>query len=140
MKKQVLTLVGVLSLVLAAGSAFAQSGDLRFTVPFNFIVSGSTMPAGDYMVSTMGGANQILVLRATNGSASTAINANHIEASKPCNTTKLVFRHYGDRYFLAQVWKQGDDRGRQLPKSNLESEIARDFSRQGDVELVARLR
>ena len=140
MKKQALTIVGVLSLLLVAGSAFAQSGELRFSIPFNFIVNRTTLPAGDYMVSTMGGGGQVLVIRGTNVSAATAINANHVQANRPSKTTKLVFRHYGDRYFLSQVWKEGNELGRELRKSNLESEIARDFSRQDDVELVARLR
>lgn len=139
MKKQVLTLVGVLSLVLVAGSAFAQKAELQCSVPFNFIVNHSTLPAGNYMISTMGGAQQILVIRGTNVSAVTSATANQVQANRASKTTKLVFRRYGDRYFLAQVWKEGNELGRELRKSDLESEIARDFSRQ-DVELVARLR
>ncbi len=139
MKKQALTLVGVLSLVLAAGSAFAQSSEIRFSIPFNFVVNHTTLPAGDYAVSTMGVGAQVLVIRGTSNNSIMATNANHVQASRPSKDTKLVFRRYGDRYFLAQVWKQGDDHGRQLSKSNLESEIARDFTQQ-DVVLVARLR
>src|SRR5215470_9111626 len=63
MKKQALTLVGVLSLVLAAGSAFAQSSEIRFSIPFNFIVNRTTLPAGDYAVKTMGVGAQVLVIR-----------------------------------------------------------------------------
>jgi len=141
MKKQALTLVGVLSLVLAAGSAFAQSGDTtRFSIPFNFIVNHTTLPAGDYAISIMGGGNQVLVIRGTGTSSIMTTVANHVQANRPSKNTKLVFRRYGDRYFLAQLWKQGGEVGHQLSKSNLESEIARDFSRQDNVELVARLR
>jgi hypothetical protein len=44
MKKQALTLIGVLSLVLAAGSAFAQSDEVRATVPFDFVAGQTAVP------------------------------------------------------------------------------------------------
>jgi hypothetical protein len=126
MKKQVLTLVGVLSLLLVAGSAFAQGGQIRATIPFNFTVSHTTLPAGDYSVSTTGGTGSILVIQGANGKALKLVGSNLVQASKLSDRTKLVFRCYGDRYFLAQVWMRGSQMGRELPKSNLESEIAMD--------------
>ena len=126
MKKQVLTLVGVLSLLLVAGSAFAQSGQIRANIPFNFTVSRSTLPAGNYSVSTTGGTDSILVIQGVDGKAVKLVGSHHVQASKLSDRTKLVFRCYGDRYFLAQVWMRGSQMGRELPKSTLESEIAMD--------------
>jgi len=139
MKKQALTLVGVLSLLLAAGSAFAQTGEIRASVPFNFIVNRMALPAGDYTISTAGGSDQVLVIRSNSGKALKLATANHVQANQPSKSTKLVFRCYGDRYFLSQVWTRGNARGRQLPKSALETEVAMDFTPH-DVILVASLR
>lgn len=136
MKKQVLTLVGVLSLLLVAGSAFAQSGQIRATIPFNFTVSHTTLPAGDYSVSTTGGTDSILVIQGANGQTVKLVGSNHLQAAKLSDRTKLVFRCYGDRYFLAQVWTRGSQMGRELPKSALESEVAMDTAAR-QVVLVA---
>jgi hypothetical protein len=124
MKKQGLTFVGVLSLLLVAGSALAQAGEVRASVPFNFIVNHTTLPAGDYAISSTAGSDQVLVIRGMNGKTVKLVNANRVESAQPASRTKLVFRCYGDRYFLAQIWTQGSHRGRQLPKTTLESEVA----------------
>ena len=126
MKKQVLTLVGVLSLLLVAGSAFAQGGQIRATIPFNFTVGHTTLPAGSYSLSTTGGTGSILAIQGANGQTLELVGSNRVQAAKLSDRTRLVFRCYGDRYFLAQVWTSGSRMGRELPKSNLESEIAMD--------------
>jgi hypothetical protein len=136
MKKQVLTLVGVLSLLLVAGSAFAQSGQIRANVPFNFTVNHTALAAGTYSISTTGGTDSILLIQDANGKAVKLVGSNHVQASKLSDRTKLVFRCYGDRYFLAQVWMRGSQMGRELPKSTLESEIAMDAAAR-EVVLVA---
>ncbi len=55
--------------------------------------------------------------------------------------SKLVFNRYGDRYFLSQVWTEGNSQGRQLLMSDREKEIAQTakFETQGQVTLVAGL-
>jgi hypothetical protein len=138
MKRQVLALVGVLSLLVAAGAAFAQSGEIRANVPFKFLVNNTTLPAGEYTLSTIGGGHEVVLIR---GSEKTimAANANGVQAGKPSDRTKLVFRCYGDRYFLSEIWVEGHERGRQLPKSRVESEVALDIQAH-DVILYASLR
>jgi hypothetical protein len=139
MKKQGLTLIAVLSLALA-GSAFAQSSrEVRANVPFDFVVNHTTLPAGSYSITTMGGGNQILVVRGLDAPAVRLANANSIEASTAATRTKLVFHLYEGRYFLSQIWTEGESRGRMLPKSSLESEVALD-STSHDVILYASVR
>jgi hypothetical protein len=138
MKKQVLTIVSVLSLLLAAGSAFAQSHQIKADVPFNFIVNRTVMPAGAYTISTVGMGGTLLI-RGTDNKVIKLVNANYKQSNGPSARTKLVFHCYGNRYFLSQIWSEGSDRGRQLPKSAAESEVAMDFSPH-DVILVASLR
>ena len=45
MKRKMLTLVGTLSLFLAAVSAHAQTIKVKGTIPFDFIVNRATLPA-----------------------------------------------------------------------------------------------
>jgi hypothetical protein len=138
MKKQALTLIGVLSLLLAAGAAFAQSVEVRANVPFDFVVNHTTLPAGQYSITTIDRGNMVLAIRGFKKGVMvlTAIPA---EAASASDRGKLVFRCYGDRYFLAQIWTAGSERGRILPKSALESEVALD-STPHEVVLYASLR
>jgi hypothetical protein len=36
----------------------------------------------------------------------------------------MVFHRYGDRYFLSQIWAQGEERGSELPMTKVEKELA----------------
>jgi hypothetical protein len=135
MKKQILSLVGVLSLMLVAGSALAQN-EIRADVPFNFNVNRTSMPAGEYSVTTVGSGNTLLI-QSKDMKSVKLVTPNHAQVSEPSKTTKLVFHCYGkDQCFLYQIWVRGMNRGRQLPKSSLENEIeARLGSR--DVPVIA---
>ena len=138
MKKQILSLVGVLSLMLVAGSALAQSR-VEADVPFNFTVNRTTMPAGAYTLSPVGSGEALLIQSKDRQSVKLAM-PNRAQISAPSKTTKLVFHCYGkDQCFLYQIWVQGMNRGRELPKSSLENEIeARLRSR--DVPVIASAR
>ena len=54
MKRQAISLVSLLSLLLVAGSAIAQTVHVSADIPFNFVVGSKTYPAGAYSVKTMG--------------------------------------------------------------------------------------
>jgi hypothetical protein len=139
MKKQALTLIGVLSLVLAAGSAFAQSDEVRATVPFDFIANQATVPAGTYSITRLDMTSNIVVIHGLNKKANLMVGTMNQGSRKPCDKTKLVFHRYGDRYFLSQIWVEGSSHLRELPKGRLESEMARNSSSQ-DVVLYASTR
>jgi hypothetical protein len=50
MKKQMFALLG-LSLMLATVSAYGQTVRVKANIPFNFTVTGATLPAGTYRFS-----------------------------------------------------------------------------------------
>jgi hypothetical protein len=139
MKKQVLSLVGVLSLLLVAGSAVAQDRILA-NVPFNFSVNRTTMPAGEYTISNLG-ANGAMLIQSQDQKSAKLLTANHSEILKPSADTKLVFHCYDGREhcFLYQIWVQGRNLGRQLPKSSYENEVAARV-RSNDVPVIASAR
>lgn len=138
MKKQALTLIGVLGLLLAAGSAFAQTINLRANVPFKFIVNKETMPAGQYSIKSLGdSAGRTLFISSSDQSEKTTVIANGVEDRAASKQTKLVFLRYGDRYFLSQIWVEGNSSGHQLPKSPREAEVAMDYSPQPVVVMAS---
>jgi hypothetical protein len=138
MKKQALTLAGALILLLAAGSAFAQTIHVRGSIPFDFIVDKETLPAGQYTIDSIGlmSDGRTVAVRDADAKPKAMINANSVQSSKPSAKTKLVFVRYGDRYFLSQVWLAGSTWGHQFPKSPREAEVAMNYNPQQAVVLA----
>jgi len=149
MKKQIrstLTKLGVmiaLTLGITAVTASAQSYDhIMANIPFEFTVGGKALPAGAYTVRRVSvNAPYLFVLRGKETQVIANGFANALQAGKASAQTKLVFHRYGDRYFLSEIWIDGDDVGHQLPKSRAERELSRETagasSRPGMVAVIA---
>jgi hypothetical protein len=139
MKKQLSTVATVLSLLLVAASAFAQTGTVRANIPFKFVVDKQALPAGEYTITKLGQSGTVTAIQRDGGKEVKLVVPNNLESLKAADKTKLVFRCYGDRYFLSEIWIEGSQTGRKLPKSAHESEVAMDFTSQ-DVVVLASLR
>jgi hypothetical protein len=135
MKKH--TLLLGLSLLLIGTVANARDVNMKVTVPFDFVVNGATLPSGEYSVRGLGLGNAISI-RNADQTANAMVLALGCESLKTSEKTKLVFHRYGNRYFLTQIWMAGDSRGKELPKSRLEKEIAQNRTAE-EVVLVAAL-
>jgi hypothetical protein len=124
MKLRAILMVGVMAAtVLASARVASAQQHLIVTVPFDFAAGTSSLPAGDYTVQAE--ANGILrILNRDNTKISMFVPANVAVGNGIQTQSKLVFNRYGDRYFLSQVWTEGDSRGKQLMKSDREKEIA----------------
>lgn len=124
-----LSVLGVLTTVSAHAQAGAQ---FTATIPFNFNVGGKTLPAGQYLVgrSTQTSAEG-LALRGTDGRAGVFVLTRGIQTEEVQQQSKLVFRRYGDQYFLAEVWISGRSTGRGLPSSRKERLIAQEIAKHG---------
>jgi hypothetical protein len=111
----------VMVLIVALGAmAQRQPGDLLVNIPFSFLVDNHPMPSGRYVVVPAG--NGVLgMFKAEDGSPRLLMSVHSVE-SRSSQTPKLVFRRYGDSYFLTEVWN-GDNIGRQLAKSKAEKEL-----------------
>lgn len=128
MKKQLLGTFAMLSLLLALTvvSVQAQSRDsITAQIPFNFQVGDKTLPSGEYSIRQL--AQGALLVESADGSRSAVVpSAGRVENNpnaKP-STEKLVFRQYGEQYFLAQVWLTRGASGRALNRSNAERRAA----------------
>jgi len=135
MKKTLMLFAAALALFVTT-AASAQTIHMKADIPFNFVLNGATLPAGEYTVTSMDVRGQVLSISDLNSHHNNLITSNSCRSLKPATKTKLVFYRYGDRYFLKQIWVVGNDSGREIPTSRREEEVAKDFSMQ-EVVLVA---
>jgi hypothetical protein len=116
-----LLLMVVLLGVLTA--AQAAPGPIRFAVPFDFAVGTEVLPAGEYSVQpALSDRSDRILLRSRDGRTVTTFFAVAVKAEQASSQSTLVFKRYGDRYFLSQLWTQGSTLGREVPASSAEQE------------------
>jgi hypothetical protein len=121
--------------VLAVSCLSAQSDHKTISaVPFDFMVGNQHMAAGTYDITT--GQSTVLVRGEDNGSAIFTL-AFSAYTDKTPERAKLVFKRYGDRYFLSQVWYPGTNQGRELKVSKVERELAMNSAKPEIVTLLA---
>ena len=114
-----------LFLMLAVGSVQAQSGGkLEVTVPFDFQIGGEVLPAGAYSIKRLT-QNSMVIESADGQQRVIAQTPGAVEKSGTAARERVVFRQYGEQYFLAQVWMVRDGAGRGLIKSDAERQAAR---------------
>ncbi len=132
MKRISMMLIAVAALLVST-VAFAQSGTYSASIPFQFRVGQTVMPAGDYQLSVV--APKVLALRGDAGNANVMAQTAEIdEVRSNDRNPRLIFHRYGERYFLSQVWS--NTRGHQLFVSSTELESARNAA-PATVKIVA---
>jgi len=129
MKKHLLSIASVLSIYVAltAVPASAQvTRQMTVTIPFDFTVEKTALPAGTYAVYALGSSQSDgLLLRGAEGHAKTIVVTHAVRSRDLSGRARLEFRRYGGHYFLARVWAAESDTGRELTQSRLEREYAR---------------
>jgi hypothetical protein len=120
--KQHLILASVFAVAAAALQGQGNSGPLKATVPFDFVVNQQTLPAGEYRVyeSHPG----FVIFKASNGKDHAIVMANPLQASNVQTTGRLVFHRYGDVYFLSELWRSDTYTGSQFSTTRRERELA----------------
>jgi len=116
----------VVSLVVFSGMAVAQligSSRIVAQVPFEFMVGNRIVPAGecDLWASTMDG--RILTIRNTDAKVGLFAATSQVESKHPAAHYALVFKQYGNRYFLSEITLEGSKISYQLPESKAEAEM-----------------
>jgi hypothetical protein len=87
---------------ITAGSALAQDHGVKATVPFNFTVNGSWLPAGNYTIGS--DSTSANIFNITDREKSVHILAMGLtDPNYPGRSSKLVFHKYGDQYFLSEI-------------------------------------
>ncbi len=104
------------------------SGKVHAFVPFAFSVRGKSLEAGDYYVSRVG--EKIVSISDVSGKNTVLAFTEEVDLLGGHSSPKLVFRHYGDKYFLAEAWLSYTGIGREFPASNEERKLAKDERRE----------
>jgi hypothetical protein len=93
-----------LAAVLGSATLFAQPASTA-NIPFDFQITGQTMPAGQYMVK-LADDNRMLIFRNVATGHSSMAQAYPYQSGSP-EQPKLTFLHNGDRYTLQSAWFAG---------------------------------
>ena len=113
-----------LASLVAAGSAVAQGHAVKATVPFDFAVGNSRLPAGTYTITTVDSPSSTgLAIRSDSGKVTVLINA--YADGKQSKNSKLVFDKYGDQYFMREILCSNADMNVELPVSKAEKQSQR---------------
>lgn len=128
MKKILFSLVvvcclGFSSAIAASSSLF--SFRIKADIPFEFQVGKKKMPKGDYIIESVGSSNTILIRKEKGGKAVNvmAVVDKHTDKHK----SRLMFRRYGDQYFLARIWDGSSETVLKIEKSSAEKKVAKMF-------------
>jgi hypothetical protein len=94
--------LSIAATLVASGSAFAQDHAVKATVPFNFSVNGSWMPAGTYTIASEPSRANILNIASREQNVH-QLAMGQVDSKDPGSAGELVFHKYGDRYFLSEI-------------------------------------
>ena len=125
MKKQAYTIMALLvlmgSMAVAAKAQNSGRRQMIANIPFQFNVGDTSLPAGEYAVTQINPASDyaVLQIRARDGSR-TAILPMNSAIRKSSDGAALVFNRYGNKYFFAQAWVDGETDGLRAVKSRSE--------------------
>ena len=114
---------------LVFGSAAqAQEINVRARVPFNFVLGDKVYPAGEYTIQTAMAKTSFLSINNQGGTTQSLTRSIPCISSQqdiPANRAKLVFHRIGNTYFLFRVWVGGSSVGREFPRSQHETHMAK---------------
>ena len=122
MKIRITCLLLVASAVLSTG-AIAQTATVTAKIPFEFRLGDKEMPSGTYMIRRIH--DNAMAFQREGSRTPVVVLSSATERAGGEAGGSLVFRHIGDQYFLAQVWKSHSGSGREIPASKLQQELAR---------------
>jgi hypothetical protein len=118
----------VLALTIYATKARAQIvGDLEVNIPFQFHAGNAKLPAGQYRIHMLDNSDlTVMEISSADGSASALFEVQDAEANSTPRKSELIFNKYGNRYFLAKLFDEGNPSGSQVLKSRYEKRISQE--------------
>jgi hypothetical protein len=120
-------LIAALFLSFAGTAPAQQWSDLRSItdVPFDFVVSGTTLPAGTYVVKTYMTEHVLMIQNRDNGEYSKIVNNTDVALS-PSSTregTGFVFLLKNGQHVLHQIRLEGDNHTHDIVHRNDVAEL-----------------
>jgi len=127
-KHQLLSLFIALVFALTMHPSKAQAqvvGKLEADIPFQFYAGNAKLPAGKYILHMLDNSDQrIMEISTADGSTSALFEVEDAEANSAPPKSELIFNKYGNRYFLARVFDEGNPDGSRVPESQYEKRVS----------------
>jgi|SRR6185436_358078 len=123
---------GCLLSLLLAGSVGAQEPGtaIRASIPFDFVVKGKTLPAGEYEIRRVMDEPIGLLIRNVHDKHDDVVFETEPKIDRAITKRdELIFNRYGDTYFLAEVVTAGEQTGEELNPTHKERELKREMAR-----------
>jgi len=117
----------VFALTLYPTKADAQIvGDMEANIPFQFHVGNTKLPPGKYVIHVLDDSDLTMMeISSADGSTSALFQVRPAEASSTPAKSELIFNKYGNRYFLAQLFDEGNPSGSTVIESRYEKGVSR---------------
>ena len=113
-------------LLLMSGLMAAQSltsSSVVAQVPFDFMVNNKIIPAGESVVRSTGTDGQMLAIRNFDARQSALTASSYSQSNQAADSTVLVFKRYGNQWFLSEIRLEGSNTAYKLPESRAEAEL-----------------
>jgi hypothetical protein len=126
--KDILRSVILAGLVMVGSYAGVQAQQaervVKFEAPFAFEVENNKLPAGEYTLLVQAGWVQIQG-KDGKGAAHALTMPVVSRGQKTVAKSHVVFHTYQGRYFLAEIWASGQEKGRELLETREEQQLAK---------------
>jgi hypothetical protein len=118
-------MVSVAAFIVIAGASSARADQkIAATVPFDFIVGDSRLPAGDYIVAELSDDPGVLSVASVDGRQFTFALTIPVPFNQPLQLPELTFQWFGGQRFLARIVPAtGDGRAILLTPAIMEREL-----------------
>lgn len=116
------------ALTIYPSKAHAQIvGDLEVNIPFQFHAGNTKLPPGKYLIHMLDDADlTFMEISSVDGSTSALFEVQAAAADSAPDKSELIFNKYGDRYFLAEVFEEGNPNGSKVIESRYEKRISQE--------------
>jgi hypothetical protein len=116
----------VFALTLHPSKAQAQIvGEIEANIPFQFHAGNVRLPAGRYFIHVLDNTDlTVMEITSADGSTSALFDVQGTQATSSPAKSDLIFDKYGNRYFLAKLFDEGNPSGSQLVESRYEKRIS----------------
>lgn len=132
-----------LTLMMLSGLMSAQSfmaSRVVAHVPFEYVVNNKIMPAGESLVKASSMDSRVLAISNFDARQNGLVGYTCTQSKDVSEKTVLVFKRYGDLYFLASIRIAGSNFTYTLPENKAEGELRSQNVNFNQTELLADLR
>ena len=115
------------ALTIYPSKAHAQIiGELEANIPFQFHAGNAKFPAGKYLIHVLDNTDlTVMEIRSADGSTSALFEVQESDGNSAPAKSELIFNKYGNRYFLAKLFDEGNPSGSKVVESRYEKQMSK---------------